>query len=129
MGTILLGVVTGVATAAVLGTIAWVWRFRSESRVKQLGDLMGEIIVHRNAGRHIVSDPAEWVEKAKGLEQAAEQKAYKVSAASGLLIHWLGELNQIGVDGNVQDQNQRHYVDILTTVISRIRDTLGRHDQ
>jgi len=129
METILLGVVTGVVTAAVLGIIAGIWRQYREWRVKQLGDLMGEIIKHRNAGRHLVPDPAVWVQRAKELEREAERRADKVSTASGILIHWLGELEGFSVDANVQDPHQKHYVSLLTTVISRIRDTLGRHDQ
>lgn len=129
MDTISLGVVTGVVTATVLGVIAGTWRKWREWRVKQLGDLMGEIIEHRNAGRHVVPDPDVWVERAYDLEQEAERKADKVSTASGILIHWLGELTEFGVDANVQDSRQKHYVNLLTTVISRIRDILGRHDQ
>jgi hypothetical protein len=129
MDAILLGVVTGVATAAVLGIIAGAWRNWREGRVKQLGDLMGEIIDHRNAGRHVVPDPAVWVQKAKDFEQEAERKAHKVSTASGILIHSLGEFPEFGVDATVQDPHQKHYVSQLTAVISRIRDTLGRHDR
>jgi len=129
MDTVLLGVVTGVATAAVLGIIAGAWRKWRERRVKQLGDLMGEIIEHRNAGRHLVPDAAGWVQKAKDLEQVGERKAHKVSTASGILIHRLGEFPEFGVDANVQDPHQKHYVSLLTAVISRIRDTLGRHDR
>ncbi len=97
--------------------------------MKQLGDLMGEIIEHRNAGCHVVPDPAAWVQKAKDLEQKAERKADKVSTASGILIHWLGEFPEIRVDANVQDPHQKHYVSLLTAVIARIRETLGRHDR
>jgi len=123
------GVVIGIATAAVLGIMAWLWRQGRERRVKQLADLMGTIIEHRNAGRRPVADPVAWVKRAKDLEQEAEQRASKVSAASAALIHWLGELNDIGVATNVQDRDQQQYILVLTTVISRIRDTLERHDQ
>jgi len=123
-----LGVATGVATAAVLGLIGLGWRQYRESRVGQLGDLMGEIIKHRNTGRHKVPVPAEWVIKAKAFEQQAEEQAFKVSRASGILIRSLGELKRMSVDRNVTDPQQIKYVNLLTTVISRIRDTLGRHD-
>ena len=129
MQAFLLSVVTGVATAAVLGVIAWLWRQWRERRVRQLGDLMGVIIEHRNAGRYVVPDSAAWVQKAKELEQEAERRADKVSKASAILIHSLGELPDIGVDMRVHDPEQRHYVSLLTAVISRIRDTLGRHDR
>jgi hypothetical protein len=129
METFSLGLVTGVATAAVLGIIAWGWRKWREWRVKQLGDLMGVIIELRNAGRHLVPDPAAWVQRAKDLEQEAERRADKVSKASGILIHSLGELPDFSVDADVQDPHQMQYVRVLTLVISRIRDTLGRHDR
>jgi hypothetical protein len=129
MESIFSGVITGIATAALLGIMALGWRKWREWRVKQLGDLMGLIIEHRNAGRHPVPDPSVWVQKAKELEQEAERKAGTVSAASGLLIHWLGEFPEISVDAKVKDPDQKHYVSLLTAVISRIRDTLGRHDR
>jgi hypothetical protein len=122
-------IVGGIVAAIVLGIIAWIWRQFREWRVKQLGDLMGRIIEHRNAGRHSVPDPTAWLQKAKELEQEAVKKAGKVSAASGLLIYWLGEFPSIDVDKKVKNPDQKHYVSLLTAVISRIRDTLARHDQ
>jgi hypothetical protein len=122
-------IVGGVVAAIVLGFIAWVWRQYREWRVRQLGDLMGRIIEHRNAGSRPVPDPTVWVQKAKGLEQEAVEKAGKVSTASGILINWLGEFPILDIDAKVKDTNQKHYVSLLTAVISRIRDTLGRHDQ
>ena len=129
MDTTLLGVVTGVATAAVLGIIGWGWRKWREARVKELGDLMGVIIEHRNAGRRPVPDPVVWVQKAKELEKEAENTADRVSKASGILIHWLGEFPPLDVHPTVTDPDQKHYVSLLTAVISRIRDTMGRHDR
>lgn len=119
----------GIVAAIVLGIIAWVWRQYREWRVKQLGDLMGRIIEHRNAGIRSVPDPTVWVQKAKELEQEAIEKASKVSTASGTLINWLGEFPVLDVDAKVKDPNQKHYVSLLTAVISRIRNTLERHDQ
>jgi len=126
---ILSGVVTGVATAALLGIMAGGWRKWRESRVKQLGELMAEIIEHRNSGRHPVPDPAAWVERARALEHQAERRADKVSKASGILVHSLGEFPRFPVARNVRNPDQRHYASLLTAVIARIRDTLGRHDR
>ena len=120
---IFLGVVTGVATAAVLGLIAWVWRFWREFRIKQLGDLMGKMIEHRNAGLQAGSDSALWVRQAEELEKEAERKAKNVSASSGALIQWPGE-----DEPNVQDSKQQH-IDKLTAMISMMQDTLARHDR
>jgi hypothetical protein len=77
----------------------------------------------------VVPDPAVWVQRAKDLEEEAERRADKVSTASGILLNRLGEFPGFGVDANVQDPHQEHYVSLLTAVISRIRDTLGRHDR
>lgn len=119
---IFLGVVTGVATAAVLGLIAGVWRFWREFRIKQLGDLMGKMIEHRNAGLQAGPDSAMWVRQAEELEQEAERKAKNVSASSWALIHMLDQS-----DPNVQDPKQQH-LDKLTAMISMMQDTLARHD-
>jgi hypothetical protein len=129
LSSIVTGIVTGVATAGVLGGIGYIWRKYREWRVQQLVDVMGTMIEHRNAGRHATADPGAWVRKAKELEAESEQRASKVSVASGALINWLGELETMDVDDDVRDPEQRHYVKLLTTVISRIRDTLGRHDR
>ena len=129
MQSILSGVVTGVATAAVLAAIGWLWRRYREWRVQRLVDMMDAIVEHRNAGRHVTPDPGAWVQRAKELEDEAERRARKISTASGALIHWLGELETMDVDNGVRDPEQMHYVNLLTTVISRIHDTLGRHDQ
>jgi len=126
---VLANIVGGIVAAIVLGIIAWVWRQYRECRVKQLGNLMGSIIEHRNTGRHPVPDATAWVQKAKDLEKDAVEKAGKVSAASGILIQWLGEFPNFDVDKGVINSNQRHYVSLLTAVISRIRDILERHDQ
>jgi len=128
METITLGVVTGVATAFVLGIIAALWRRYRNWRVQQLGDIMAEIIRHRNTGRSLVPDPAEWVRRARELEAEAETRAGRVSSASQRLVRSLGEFKQFPVDPNVTDDDQRHWVSELTAVIARIRDTLGRHD-
>jgi len=120
---IFLGVVTGVATAAVLGIIAWVWMFWREWHVKQLGDLMGKIINHRDQGLQAGSDSATWVRQAEELEQEAEQKAKNVSASSGALIQLLGE-----ADAKDPDSKQQH-IDTLTAMISKMQDTLERHDR
>lgn len=122
-------IVGGIVAAIFLGIIAGVWKQFREWRIKQLGDLMGRIIEHRNAGRHPVPDPIAWVQKAKELEQEAAKKASKVSAASGILINWLGEFPTMDVDEKVKNPSQKHYVSLLTAVISRIQDTLQRHDQ
>jgi len=126
---LLANIVGGVAAAVFLGIIAWVWRQVRERRVRQLGDLMGRIIVHRNAGCHPVLDPEAWVQKAKEFEQEAVKKAGKVSTASEILINWLGEFPNVDVDAKVINHYQIHYVSLLTAVISRIRDTLRRHDR
>ena len=129
LSVIVTGVVTGVATAAVLGLIGLIWRAYREWRVKRLVSVMGEIVEHRNAGLRAAADPGSWVLRAKELEAEAERRASQVSAASGALVHWLGELEKMDVDQSVRDPQQRHYVNLLTTVVSRIRDTLGRHDR
>jgi hypothetical protein len=90
---------------------------------------MQDIIEHRNQGLHLVPDPAAWVAKAKALEEEAERRADKVSKASGIMIHSLGEFPTFPVDRDVRDPQQKHYVSLLTAVISRIRDTLARHDR
>ena len=126
---VLTGVVTGVATAAVLGLIGLIWRTYREWRVKRLVKVMGEIVEHRNAGLQAAANPGAWVLKAKQLEAEAERRASQVSTASGALVHWLGELEKMDVDQSVSDPEQRRYVNLLTTVVSRIRDTLGRHDR
>ena len=120
---IFLGVVTGVATAAVLGLIAWVWRFWREFRIKQFGDLMGKMIEHRDQGLQAGSDSAAWVRQAEQLEQEAEQKAKNVSASSWALIHMLDQ-----ADPNTQDPKQQH-LDKLTAMISMMQETLERHDR
>ena len=117
-------IIGGIFAAIVLGIIAWGWRQFREWRIKQLGDLMGRIIEHRNTGRHPVPDPTAWVQKAKELEQEAVKKAGSVSAASGILIHWLGEFPSMDVDKKVKNPDQKHFVSLLTAVISRIQDTL-----
>ena len=129
MDPILEGVITGVVTAGVLGIIVGLWRKYREWRVRQLGDLMQRIIEHRNKGRHLVPDTVEWVCEARELEQEAIERAGRVSKASKRLIDSLGELKKFSVDQNVTDPNQQHWVNMLTTVISRIRDTLERHDK
>jgi hypothetical protein len=129
MDTLFSGIISSIVTAALLGLIALGWRRYREWRVKQLGDLMGLIIQHRNIGLHQVPDPRSWVQKAKDFEQEAEIKANKVSISSGLLIHWLGEIPNFPIDTNVEDSNQKHYVNLLTAVIERIRKILERHDR
>jgi hypothetical protein len=129
MDAITSGVISGIVTAVILGFITWCWRQYREWRIKQLGDLMGKIIEHRNSGRRKVSDPDDWVRRAIELEAEAKQRAYKVSRASGLLVNWLGEIPSFGVDKKVKNKAQIHYVNMLTAVIDRIRDTLKRHDR
>lgn len=101
-------IVGGIVAAVVLGFIVCIWRKYREWRIKQLGDLMGRIIEHRNAGRHQVSDPIAWVQDAKKLEEEAAKKAGKVSTASRIFINWLGELPNFEVDAEVIDPNQKH---------------------
>ena len=125
---VLTGVVTGVATAGVLGLIGLAWRTYREWRVRRLVDVMGQIVEHRNAGLRIAADPGAWVRKAKALEAEAERRAGQVSTASAALVHWPGDLETMDVDQGVRDPEQKHYVNLLTTVISRLRATLGRHD-
>ena len=84
---------------------------------------MGKMIEHRNQGLQAVSGSDTWVRQAEELEQEAMQKAKNVSASSGALIYWLSE-----ADANVQDSKQQH-LDKLTAMISKMQDTLERHDR
>jgi len=114
------GIASGLVTAGVLGLIAWLWRLRQQSILKELTGIMGRAIQHRN----IATSPNEaaWVARAKEIEEEAVAKARQFSPTAGSLVEWLDKIDPwtVGSEGE-------RYVSIINMVIERIRELLERH--
>jgi len=91
--------------------------------LKDLIEIMGRAIVHRNTGeRGNYSDAKKWIEQADAIEKEAIAKAKKLSPTAGSLVEWLDRLEPKPVKGDVG-----HYIAILSTVIKRVRGLMERY--
>ena len=116
-------IIGGIVAAIIFALLAYLWDYRKQRLYKQLTDIMGKAIQHRNVGEHKKFDNAnEWVQKAINIEEEAVTKAYKLSPAAGALVKWLDRVPTWNVNSEVD-----RYVSILSIVIERIRELLERN--
>lgn len=116
-------IVGGVITAGLIALIAYFWDRRRHRILKELTDIMGRAIEHRNAGEHgSFTDKGEWISEAKQIETEAVTKASELSSTAGSLVQWLDRVPA----WNTSNQVER-YVSILSKVIERIRELLERN--
>jgi hypothetical protein len=115
-------IVGGVAAALLFALIVYIWDQRRRRTLKELVDIMGKAIEHRNAGKRGSYANAEtWVSDAKAIEEAAMFKARELSPAAGALIEWLDQVPPYS-EGEVN-----RYVAILSAVIERLRGLVEKH--
>lgn len=113
-------IIGGVVTAILISLGVFLWNQRKHWILKELIEIMGKAIEHRNAGEHqAFTDQKEWVEKAKAIEAEAIAKAKKLSPAAGSFVEWLDRVPPYDPTNEVDK-----YVSILNKLIERIRELM-----
>lgn len=116
-------IIGGVVAAALISLAAYLWDQRKHKILKDLTEIMGRAIEHRNIGeRSLFSDKNEWIQQAKDIEEDAITKAKQLSTTAGSLVEWLDRVPT----WNSSDEIEK-YVAILSTVIERIRGLMERN--
>jgi len=116
-------IIGGVVAAALIAFIAYLWERRKHKILKDLTDIMGRAIKHRNVGKQrAFTDQGKWIEEAKAIEAEAVKKASRLSSTAGSLVQWLDRVPPWSASSEVEK-----YVSILSKVIERIRELLERN--
>jgi len=116
-------IIGGVVAAGFIALAAYLWKRRRHKVLKELAEIMGEAIEHRNIGnRRAYTDEKIWIREAKRIEADATEKAKELSSTAGSFIKWLDQ-----VDPYRTDSERWKYVSILSKVIERIRGLLERN--
>jgi len=116
-------IIGGVVAAALIAIFARLWEIRKHKILKDLTEIMGQAIKHRNIGEHCTfADENEWVRQAKKIEVNAVAKAKQLSTTAGSLIEWLDRVPPWNEANELEK-----YVSILSTVIKRIRGFMERN--
>jgi len=114
----------GVITAALVGGVIACRdarrKHREESKLKDLIEIMGQAIGHRNNGKaRDFQSEVEWIREAKKIEKEAMSRAYEISLAAKAHIEWLDE-----VDPYPSGNELEKYISVLSKVSERIRELL-----
>ena len=118
-----ISIIGGIVTAALLAFIAYLWNQRRHRVLKELTEIMGKAIQHRNEGeKRSYSDEQQWVKTAKSIIEEAVSKATELSPTAGSLVNWLDRVSP----WNAGDEVER-YVSFLSKTIERIRELLERN--
>lgn len=118
--TIIVAVIATVIAAGVIAAIVYVWKGPKRKRRKELIEIMGRAIQHRNIGdRREFADEEQWVRQAGEIETEAEEKAKKLGDEEGSKIEWLDRVDPWDETSEVE-----RMVSILSKVIERIREIL-----
>jgi hypothetical protein len=116
-------IIGGVVAAALVSLVAYLWDRRKHRILKDLIEIMGQAIKHRNIGEaKAFSDKDDWIRQAKIIEENAVTKARQLSTTAGSFIEWLDRIESWKVGDDVE-----RYVAILSKVIERIRGLMERH--
>lgn len=116
-------IIGGIVAAALIALIAYLWDLRKHKILRDLTEIMGRTIEHRNIGeQETFSDESEWIRQAKAIEDEAIAKAKQLSSTAGSLVEWLDRVPPWNVTSEVEK-----YVSILSMVIERIRGLMERN--
>jgi hypothetical protein len=116
-------IVGGVVAALLFALLVFLWNLRKHKILKDLTEIMGRAIVHRNIGeKRAYTDKGIWIQQAKDIENEAIEKAKKLSSTAGALVEWLDRVPPWTGDDEVE-----RYVSILSKVIERIRELMERN--
>lgn len=122
MDGLLSNVVGGVLAALAFAGIVWLKDRRKHRILKELTEIMGEAIKHRNIGEKGPPNTAEWVKEAGRIERKAIRKAGELSSTAGALVEWLDR-----VEPYPRGSKKKQYISILNKVIERIRELMERN--
>ena len=113
----------GVVAAGLIILAAYLWDRRKHQILKDLTEIMGQAIKHRNIGENrSFSNKDEWLRQAKIIEENAVITAKRLSTTAGSLVEWLDRVEPWRSGDDVEK-----YVAILSKVIERIRVLMERH--
>jgi hypothetical protein len=116
-------IIGGVVAAGLIALIALLWDRRKHRILKELIEIMGRAIKHRNEGeRRAFTNQKEWVQQAKAIEEEAVAKAKELSSTAGSLVEWLDRIPPWDATDDVA-----RYVSILSKVVERIRGLMERN--
>ncbi len=116
-------IVGGVVAALLFALMVFLWNLRKHKILKDLTEIMGRAIAHRNIGEeHAYKDKGKWIQQAKDIEDEAIAKAKKLSSTAASLVEWLDRIDPWKADDEVD-----RYVSILSKVIERIRELMERN--
>jgi hypothetical protein len=116
-------IVGGVVAAGLIALFAFLWDRRKHRILKELIEVMGRAIQHRNIGEHrTFANQEEWISQAKAIEEEAVAKARQLSPAAGALVAWLDRIPPWHAANEVEK-----YISILSTVVERIRGLMERN--
>jgi len=116
-------IIGGVVAACLIALAAYLWDRRKHKILKDLTEIMGRAIKHRNTGEQRgFNDEKEWVRQARDLHDEAVAKAKELSSTAGALVEWLDRVPPWNVSSDVE-----RYVSILSTVVERIRGLMERN--
>ncbi len=125
-------IIGGVVAALVIAGLFWLKERRKHRILKELTEIMGKAIVHRNSVHELerlqdFTAADEWIQKARALETEAVAKAYELSPSAGALVEWLDRIDPYIVDIDAISVEIGRYTSILNKVIERIRELLERN--
>ena len=116
-------IIGGFVAAGLVSLAAYLWNWRKHKILKDLIEIMGRAIKHRNIGESkAFSDKNEWIRQAKIIEEDAVAKAKQLSPTAGSLVEWLDRV-QTWKKGDEVGK----YVAILSKVSERIQGLMERH--
>jgi len=116
-------IIGGIVAAGLISLLAYLWDRRKHKILKELTEIMGRAIKHRNIGEQGgYDDVDEWVRQAKQIEKEAVEKAKQLSTTAGSLVEWLDRVDP----WNVTNEKEK-YLSILNKVIERIRGLMERN--
>jgi len=118
-----INIVGGVVTAGLIALIVYLWNRRRHKILRELTEIMGRTIQHRNIGEQkAFTDRDQWIQEAKSIQKEAVAKAGELSSTAESLVEWLDRVDPWSMEDEVNK-----YVSILSKVIERIRELLERN--
>jgi hypothetical protein len=116
-------IIGGVIAALVFGFLVSIRDRKRHKILRELTEIMGLAIKHRNLGMSgKFTDKDVWINQAKAIEADAIAKAKELSTTAGSLVEWLDKIDPWDVNSE-----EKKYISILSTVITRIRGLLERN--
>ena len=93
----------GIVAAVLIALFALLWNCRKNNLQKQLIEIMGQAIKHRNAGdQRAFKDEKVWIQQAKAIEEEAVATAKKISPATGSMVEWLDQVKPYPVGNELE---------------------------